>query len=119
MKDNIKNCLTWLANKTAENYVYGYAKGREKDTLDTFYNEFKTKKLIDFENITISEARELRFGKWEDNNDLWLIPIWLYPLIPIGLELKSISGEKVIFNGNNIDKDIRFGCLAYGIELKE
>ena len=48
-----------------------------------------------------------------------MIPLWLLPIIPVGTELTSISGETIIYNGTNIDKDIRFGCLAWGIHIPE
>ncbi len=120
MKKEVKNCLTWLANTLAAMYV-----GKQinevkiKHALDKFYQAFKKEKLIDFNNLTIEEARELRFCKWQENSNLYLIPIWLYPLISVGLELTSVSGEKIVFDGNNIADDIRFDCIAYGIELEE
>jgi hypothetical protein len=41
----------------------------------------------------------------------------LYPFIPEDLELTSIGGNKDF--APNIDTDTRFGCLAWGIFLKE
>nr|DAE02574.1 MAG TPA: hypothetical protein [Siphoviridae sp. ctmYS12] len=29
-----------------------------------------------------------------------------------------MSGEDIIYDGTNIDTDVRYGCLAYGIEIK-
>ena len=123
MKEEIKNCLSWLANSLSTVYMYDWGaeyKCKEmKEKFDRFYKQFNDKNLIDFNNLTITEAKELRFCKWDDDSDLYLIPLWLYPIIPIGIELTGIFGDKIILDGNNIDKDIRFGCLAYGIELKE
>lgn len=50
---------------------------------------------------------------------LRLIPLYLYPSLPIGITLTSIEGEEIIFNGSNIDTDIRFGCIAWGIKPKK
>ena len=50
---------------------------------------------------------------------LRLIPLYLYPSLPIGITLTSIDGEERVFDGSNIDTDIRFGCLAYGIKPKK
>lgn len=50
---------------------------------------------------------------------LRLIPIYLYPSLPIGITLTSIDGEEIVFNGSNIDTDIRFGCIAWGIKPKK
>lgn len=50
---------------------------------------------------------------------LRLIPLYLYPSLPIGITLMSIDGEEIVFDGSNIDTDIRFGCLAWGIKPKK
>lgn len=50
---------------------------------------------------------------------LRLIPLYLYPSLPIGITLTSICGEERVFDGSNIDTDIRFGCLAWGIKPKK
>ena len=47
---------------------------------------------------------------------LYLIPLYLYPSLPIGITLTSIGGEEMVFNGKNIDTDMRFGCIAWGIK---
>lgn len=75
--------------------------------------------LVDLSRMTVEMAKEMGFVKWDDNSDLYLFPLWFMPLIPIGTEVTSISGNKIIYNGTNLDNDIRFGCTAYGIELKE
>ena len=68
-------------------------------------------------NMSISEAEEIGFRRWMDNG-LYLIPGCFYDLLPVGIELTSIMGNKVIFNGSNIDDDTRGGLLAYGVFLK-
>ena len=122
-KNEIKNCLTWYANRVAETVAYsewGDAFCREeiKKAHDIFIENIK--KHIDFENLTRDEAHELRFAKWDENMpNLYLIPLYLVPALPVGIELTSIGGEKIIYDGKNIDNDIRFGVIAYGIEIKE
>ncbi len=50
---------------------------------------------------------------------LRLIPLYLYPSLPIGITLTSIGGEEIVFDGSNIDTDVRFGCIAWGIKPKK
>ena len=50
---------------------------------------------------------------------LRLIPLYLYPSLPIGITITSIDGEEIVFNGSNIDTDVRFGCVAWGIKPKK
>ena len=50
---------------------------------------------------------------------LRLIPIYLYPLLPIGITLTSISGKEIVFNGSNIDTDTMQGYMSWGIKPKK
>ena len=50
---------------------------------------------------------------------LRLIPLYLYPSLPIGTILTSIDGKEIAFDGSNIDTDVRFGCIAWGIKPKK
>lgn len=122
MKPEIRNLLTWYANRVAQTVQYtcwsdAFCRKEIKEAHDRFIEEVK--KHIDFNNLTVEEAKELRFGKWKDDSDLYLIPLYLLPAIPIGTKLTSIFGEGVIYDGTNVDNDIRFGCIAYGIHIKE
>ena len=124
MKQEIVNCLTWYANKVAETTQYTnwsdkFCRKEIKESTERFLEELK--KYIDFSNLTEEEAKELRFGRWdpEESPTLWLLPLYLLPIVPIGTELTNIFGKKIIYDGSNVDTDIRFGCIAYGIEIKK
>lgn len=123
MKKEIINCLTWYANMVAQTIQYtswsdNFCRKEIKEAHDKFIEELK--KHIDLKALTREDAIELRFGRWSDETpNLYLIPLWLVPIIPVGTELTCISGAKIIYNGSNIDNDIRFGCIAYGIEICE
>lgn len=122
MKSEITNCLTWYANQVAETVQYTnwsdeFCREDIKRATDRFVNELK--KHIDFDNLTEEEAQELRFGKWSDDEpDLYLVPLYLLPILPIGTKLTCINGEEIVYDGKNIDNETRFGCLAYGIRVK-
>lgn len=121
MKKEIVNCLTWYANKVAETVQYTswsdeLCRKEIKKAHDLLMNELK--KHINWNTLTREEAIELRFRRWSDENpNLYLIPLWLLPIVPVGIELTTISGYKFIYNGSNVDIDTRFGCIAYGVEL--
>ena len=122
MKKEIQNCLTWLVNKISETIIYDWKDGfkikENKKSFEEFYEELK--KHIDFTKLTVEEAKELRFKRWSDEQpNLWLFPLYLVPIIPEGLEVTSISGNKYKYEKEKADNDIRFGCVAYGIEIKE
>ena len=123
IKDEIICNLTWIVNKVSETIVYddwnNEFKLRENEkSFKMFYEELQ--KNIDFAKLTIEEAKVLRFKRWsEEQPNLWLFPLWLVPIIPEGLEVISISGKKYRYEKEKADNDIRFGCVAYGIEIKE
>lgn len=121
MKRKIENCFTWLINQISQTIIYDWCDelkvGENKRNFNKFYDELK--KHIDFTKLTVKEAKELRFGKWDDESDLYLFPLYLVPIIPENLEVISISGEKFKYKKEKTDNDIRFGCVAYGIEIKE
>lgn len=120
MKKEIQNCFTWLVNKVSQTIIYDwneeYKIRENKEGFDAFYKELQ--KHIDFTKLTVEEVKELGFGKWDDENDLWLFPLYIVPIIPEGLEVMSISGNKFKYEKDKADNDIRFGCVAYGIEIK-
>lgn len=126
MKKELINHFTWLINKLSELNTYNwsaeYKQKQLQEFFETFYKSLYKKEnisLIDLSEMSVETARELRFKKWSNDSNLYLIPLWFKPLIPVGTELTCIDGEKIIYDGNNIDDDIRCGCLAYGIEIRE
>ena len=54
-----------------------------------------------------------------EESGIYLIPLYLFPIIPIGLKVYCISGDEIVNDGTNLDNDIRFGCIAYGIKPKK
>ena len=124
MKKELINHFTWLVNSAAQCVTYNTwsneSKARQlQEAFDTFYTSAKNNLKIDLKEMTIDELKEMRFCRWSDEKPgLWLIPLWFVPLLPIGIELTDIFGKTVIYDGNNIDLDVRYGCIAYGIIKK-
>lgn len=74
----------------------------------------------DLLGLTTAEASLIGFTQWsEDSPSLYLIPEWLYPALPVGLQVTGISGEESEFSPETHDSESRYGCLAYGINLVE
>ena len=73
---------------------------------------------LDKGNLT-KEEFDKRIANEKNTLGLRLIPLYLYPSLPIGIILTSIDGEEIVFDGSNIDTDIRFGCIAWGIKPKK
>lgn len=82
---------------------------------------------IDLQQFSEEQLKQLGCQFWDEDSKVMLLPLWLYDLLPIGLELTCISGETKIVtdnyqdneNGDYIDNDIRFGCISYGVDLEK
>lgn len=117
------SCFSWYANKVSESVVYanwndGFARSEVHQHTMNFLSALR--RLIDLTKLTREEAVDLAFRKLETRGDLYLIPLYLLPLIPVGTVLTSIDGRRVVYDGSNINTgDILYGCLAYGIHIPE
>lgn len=67
----------------------------------------------EFDLMTDKEKTILGFSLWNENG-LRLIPLWAFNYIADGEELTSISGDVVTKGIDNIDLDVRAGCIAFG-----
>ena len=64
------------------------------------------------------EEFDKKVAEQKNTLGLRLIPLYLYPSLPIGITLTSIGGEEIVFDGSNIDTDIRFGYIAWVLNQK-
>ena len=85
------------------------------EKLQQSFSNYYERLEIDFDKLTKEEAISLGFKIWKDN--IMLIPLYLKPKLPVGIELIDIFDNIIKYDGANIDNDIRFGCLAYGIKI--
>ncbi len=115
MTNEVVNHLTWLVNRVCEKPVWGRAV-EQTEPFRTFYKSLK--KNLDITKLTLEEARELRFLRWDEHGKLYLFPLWVVPLIPEGLMVTSIGGETFPFD-DRADLDIRFGCVAFGLNFSD
>ena len=121
MKPEIMNLLTWYANQIEMACEYYHEPNGIYTEIKIARDRFleKLKDEIDFNNLSKQEAIELRFCKWsEEDPTLYLIPIWLFPILPVGTKLTCINGEDIVYDGHNVDNDVRFSWLAYGVRVK-
>lgn len=94
-------------------------------SLETDANESEIFKNIieNFDNPedffkTLNKDNAESYGFLNYISNIYLIPYYLFDFIPVGTILYGIDNEKVIFNGNNIDDDVRMGVLGYGLKFE-
>lgn len=74
---------------------------------------------INFFELTKEDADFLEFGKFStEHENLRLIPSYLFDILPKGLEVVCLTGEKLIIGKDYIDDDARGGLLAYALHVK-
>lgn len=116
MTPELQNVLTWLAQRAAEISFHQLNPVLAAEELTQSFNKalhyINEHKLIDWDNLTVETAKELRFARWEETSDLWLIPLWLYKAIPKDFPLISIWNEDLV---NPTDTKTHYGALAYGV----
>ena len=89
------------------------------ETLERWEEKYGIFK-IDPNELTESEMKELGFGKWNEENSIRLIPIWLFPFLTDSFICGSIDGNDLkLRSKSELDNDHRFGYLAYGCNPKE
>lgn len=68
-----------------------------------------------------ADLKSMGCGVWNHPDErglvLMLFPGEWYRAIPAGYEIVDINGHREPFEPGVTDDDIRFGCLAYGIEV--
>lgn len=77
--------------------------------LEELQNSFRG---VNFFDLPKEMLYNLGFGNWD--NRLLLIPLYVFPTLPYGTKLTSISNETKIVGKDYIDNDNRYGCIAYG-----
>lgn len=71
----------------------------------------------ELEQLTPEEITSLGFGLWDEQSGLYLIPISHLPLLDEDMPVVSIGCEKGVLK--LVDKDVRYGLLAWGIVLNK
>ena len=73
-----------------------------------------------FANTCAKSLFRFGFGVWDgkevDGKTLVLIPLWASLVLPADMQVTSIFGNKETLG--SCDKDVRMGCLAFGLYIK-
>jgi len=68
-------------------------------------------------DLTEEEMKDLGFGKFSEESQDMLIPLWLFPFLAEEITTQCIDGS-IKIKKSEMDNDNRFGCLAYGVYPK-
>ena len=117
--DYALRCLRWLANAVAEDYQDKNMSTNLINKTDKFYESLR--KTIDWNELTRDDFLRLGFMNCgyedEDEYELWLIPLWLYDVIPDGLLLMDLNRNMFTFKRGQTPFEKFYGCVTYGIRI--
>lgn len=117
---------SWVLKQVAQIKAYNehwdaeYCKKKVIEYFETFADCKDTKEVFSIENLTKERASAIGFGYWdkEEFPNLMLFPLWYVFLLPYGTKVINIWGKETIYN-EKTDLDVRFGCVAFGINIEK
>lgn len=68
--------------------------------------------MDELRSFTDDQRHTLGIGNWDAG--LRVIPLWMWNYIADGETVTSIDGSTAVKGQDEIDLDVRFGCIAYG-----
>lgn len=78
---------------------------------------------IDPNELTVDELQQIGSVKWSEEDDLWLIPLWMHQFLPAEFMGGSISdaprSDPRKIKSTQMDLDDRGGLLAFGVRIKD
>lgn len=119
----VTRCFRWLANELVIPYMDSALPAPLKNKVDTFYESIRN--TIDWDALTREDCLWLGFMNSQRDmlsaqgviQELWLIPQWLIPIIPEGMYVEDVHGNRFQYNAKMCDKTTQFGVLGYGLVL--
>lgn len=106
-----------MANRAAEVFLFNISDKEKLIRIGSLWEDMKIEYIVLNNDLTQKEALDLGLKKWDSESSLFLLPLWLCLCLSPGTEVISVDGEKDMLC--NVDKDIRYGCIAWGFELEE
>lgn len=115
-QEHIKKDIDWDALTESQCEILHFRSWQSEEDVEEEISLLQSE--LDAGCITKDEF-DKKVANKKNTLGLRLIPFYLYPSLPMGINLISIDGDEIIFDGSNIDTDIRRGCIAYGIKPKK
>jgi hypothetical protein len=85
-----------------------------KEVRDTWSDTSEQFTLMELARVPEGVLRNYGFSRWSEEDDLMLVPLWAFNRIADGEHLICIDGTNAIKGTDDVDLDVRGGCLAFG-----
>ena len=114
-KNYVYRCFRWLANGLIKQMFEKKLPNETVDLLNKFYSLIDNR-IEDFWEFDEKLMLDLGFIQYESSYyDIWLIPIWMFPLIPEDIKLYATDGSSFEFHSEIAPKTTLFNCFTYGL----
>lgn len=115
-KNYLYRCFRWLTNELIKEKLENKLPPELNRILNKFYDSI-SKKVEDMTTTDEKSMLDLGFIPYEISRGgiIWLIPLWMYPLIPENTQVYTTTGSMFEFHEKTAPKDTMFNCLKYGI----
>ena len=103
----------WALNGIVESNLY-------KSWGDEYVRLNLKNRFDDFKECDGVTLRDFGLKVWcnlDDKTDLWVLPVWMYEVIPEGYKVMDINGDIEEFHYDTAERDQRMGCLSFGFAL--
>jgi len=116
---NVRHWVVTIMSKMAESTDYAKSWGTSF-ALEKAQEQMKrlrdqVKKEVDLATFTREELKAVGFKGWSEDCGMMLVPLWAHGALRDGTKLYCIDGGNAIVGKDEIDNDVRMGCLAYCI----
>lgn len=121
-EDYLSSVLTELATAAAMGAAYPSWKDdfARKEVREVWTDQGALLRRARYRRVTVAELDQmtpearmrLGFGHWDEK--LTVIPLWVFNYIADGEVLTCIDGSQSVKGRDEIDLDVRFGCITYG-----
>ena len=118
-KSYVYGCFKWIVNHFSRYYTKDELPDDLKKRVDIFYQSIS--QALDWDNLSLEDAKYLGFLCLEDigEDSIWFFPTWMYPLIPEGLTVYDMSGNRKEFHRDTMSSENLYGCLSYGLVFND
>lgn len=116
VQEQFKKNINWNALTESQCNVLHFGSWQTEENIEETISYLQSE--LDKGNLT-KEEFDKKVTNQKNTLGVRLIPLYLYPSLPLGITLTSIGGEEIVFDGSNIDIDTKFGCIAWGIKPKK
>jgi len=115
----INNCFAYVsAIQAYPNWGDDFARKEAIKRLEKLQTTLKDKVEYDLTKLTEQQLKTIGFSRWSNELPIMLIPLHLFPALRDGTKLKCINGKEYVIGEDEIDLDIRYGCIGYGFEVR-